>query len=82
MRELENKIEIIENEIDLQVESLIAEIHKCSDELRSKLRNQKEELEKFDSFQIKKKLIESYFCFIFSMIVKNSFEKPKINKKE
>ena len=47
MRELENKIEIIENEIDLQVESLIAEIHKCSDELRSKLRNQKEELEKF-----------------------------------
>ena len=46
------KIVSLENEMDMRVESLIAEIHKCRDEYMAKLRSYKAELETWGSVSL------------------------------
>jgi len=46
MNEFNKKVETLENEMDIRVESLIAEIHKYRDDYRLRLNNSKTEFQK------------------------------------
>ena len=46
MDEFNKKVESLENEMDIRVESLIAEIHKYRDDYRFRLNNSKTEFQK------------------------------------
>ena len=50
MDEFNKKVESLENEMDIRVESLIAEIHKYRDDYRFRLNNSKTEFQKYFSF--------------------------------
>jgi predicted metallo-beta-lactamase superfamily hydrolase len=45
--ELNSKVENIENEMDIRLESLIIQVHDVRDEYRSKLDKMKEEFKEF-----------------------------------
>ena len=65
------KIESLEDQMDLKVESLISEIHKHRDEYMEKLNKFKMDLKKLILFS-------GYFCFINS-VLKNSLITDTIN---
>ncbi len=46
MSEFDKKVETLENEMDIRVESLITEIHKYRDDYRLSLNNSKTEFQK------------------------------------
>jgi hypothetical protein len=46
MNEFNKKVETLENEMDIRVESLIAEIHNYRDDYRLRLNNSKTEFQK------------------------------------
>ena len=46
MEEFNNKVEVIENEMDIRVQSLIMELHEYRDGCRRMLENSKEEFQK------------------------------------